>query len=125
MLEIKDLYVNYGAVHALNGVSMTVKDGEIVILGGIIRNSVSTTVKKIPLLGDIPVLGNLFKSTTKSNNKTELMVFLTPRVVRNPEDASSLTDAEKKKLSKPTLDQLNKGAGGDVKAKDTKKTGGH
>ncbi|MBX7134923.1 MAG: hypothetical protein K1X67_19830 [Fimbriimonadaceae bacterium] len=88
--------------------SVAVRDGETIILGGIIRNTVSTTVKKIPLLGDIPLLGNLFKSTDKTNQKTELMVFLTPRVVRNPDEASKLTDEERAKLSKPTQTQLDK-----------------
>jgi general secretion pathway protein D len=88
--------------------SVAVRDGETIILGGIIRNTVSTTVKKIPLLGDIPVLGNLFKSTDKTNSKTELLVFLTPRVVRNPEEAAKLTEEQKKQLSKPTQSQLDR-----------------
>lgn len=107
--------------------TIAVKDGETVVLGGIMRSTVSSTVKKVPLLGDIPVLGNLFRSTDKTNSKTELMVFLTPRVVRNPEEASKVTDDEKKKLSKPTQDQLNKANGGGVKADNTqkKKDGGN
>lgn len=105
--------------------TIAVKDGETVILGGIMRSTVTATTKKIPLLGDIPLLGNLFKSTDKSTNKTELMVFLTPRVVRNPEEAAKLTEEEKKKMSKPTQDQLNKAGGGSVKTSDTKKAGGN
>ena len=49
MLEIKDLYVNYGAVHALNGVSMTVKDGEIVSLIGANGAGKTTTLRTIPV----------------------------------------------------------------------------
>ena len=107
--------------------TVAVKDGETVVLGGIMRSTVSSTVKKVPLLGDIPILGNLFKSTDKTNSKTELMLFLTPRVVRNPDEASKLTDDEKKKLSKPTQDQLNKAIGGGVKTENTqkKKDGGN
>jgi general secretion pathway protein D len=105
--------------------TIAVKDGETVILGGIMRNTVTSTTKKIPLLGDIPILGNLFKSTDKSSTKTELMVFLTPRVVRNPEEAAKLTEEQKKKMSKPTQDQLNKAGGGSVKTSDTKKAGGN
>ncbi|MBS1706507.1 MAG: hypothetical protein JST40_11585 [Armatimonadetes bacterium] len=88
--------------------TVAVKDGETVILGGIIRNSVSSTVKKIPILGDLPILGNLFRSTTKENQKTELLVFLTPKVVRNPDEASKLTDEEKLRMSKQTQDAVNK-----------------
>lgn len=89
--------------------TVAVKDGETIILGGIIRNTVSSTVKKVPLLGDIPFLGNLFKSTTKDAQRTELLVFLTPRVVRNPDDASKLRQQLQDKLSKPSQDSL-KGA---------------
>jgi len=105
--------------------TIAVKDGETVILGGIMRSTVTATTKKVPLLGDLPVLGNLFRSTDKEKSKTELMVFLTPRVVRNPEDAAKITEEEKKKLSKPTQDQLNKTGGGSVKTNDTKKAGGN
>lgn len=94
--------------------TVAVKDSETIILGGIIRSTVSTTTKKIPLLGDIPILGNLFRSTDKSDQKTELLVFLTPRVVRDPAEAAKLTDEQKKQLSLPTQNQLNKsGAFGD------------
>lgn len=72
--------------------TVTVKDGETIILGGIIRSTVTATTRKIPLLGDIPILGNLFKTSTKENSKTELLVFLTPRIVRNPEEAGKLKD---------------------------------
>ncbi len=41
----------------------------------------SSTVSKVPLLGDMPVFGNLFKTTTKENSKTELIIFLTPRII--------------------------------------------
>src|SRR5579862_4761943 len=80
--------------------TVSVKDGETVILGGIIRNQVTSTVKKIPLLGDIPILGELFKSTSKDNTKTELMVFLTPHVVRNPDEAKGLREDQMKEMSK-------------------------
>jgi len=87
--------------------TVSVKDTETIILGGIIRNTVNATTKKIPLLGDIPLLGNLFKSTSREKAKTELMVFLTPRVVRNPEDAKKLVDEQKNLLSDPSKKSLN------------------
>ncbi|MBS1714244.1 MAG: hypothetical protein JST30_07890 [Armatimonadetes bacterium] len=88
--------------------TVAVKDGETIILGGIIRNTVTSTVKKIPLLGDIPILGNIFRSTDRSKNRTELLVFLSPRVVRNPDDAAKLRKNEQEKLSKSTQGDLKK-----------------
>lgn len=79
--------------------TVSVKDGDTIILGGIIRNNVTSTVKKIPLLGDLPLLGQLFRSTSKDNQKTELMVFLTPRVVRNPDEAQKLREEQSKSMS--------------------------
>lgn len=107
--------------------TVAVKDGDTIILGGIIRNTVTSTVRKVPLLGDIPILGNLFKSTDKRNNKTELMVFLTPRVVRNPDEATALRKAEQEKLSKQSLTDLQKtigGGGGEIQQTPVKKVGG-
>ncbi len=86
--------------------TVSVKDGETVILGGIIRNTVSSTVKKLPLLGDIPVLGNLFRSTSKEKVKTELLVFLTPHVVRNDDDARALRTSTEGQLSDATRKQV-------------------
>ena len=58
-----------------------VENGGTVVIGGIFTQNERTDINKVPLLGDIPVVGNLFKSTNKINNRTELLVFLTPRVV--------------------------------------------
>ena len=58
-----------------------VNNGETLVLGGIFDGSESSTVSKVPLLGDVPVFGNLFKTTTKENSKTELIIFLTPRII--------------------------------------------
>ncbi len=88
--------------------TVSVKDGETIILGGIIRNNVTSTVKKVPLLGDIPILGELFRSTSKGHVKTELMVFLTPRVVRNPEDARAMREAATKQLSPQSQKDIKK-----------------
>ncbi|MBV6458125.1 MAG: hypothetical protein HONBIEJF_01248 [Fimbriimonadaceae bacterium] len=88
--------------------TVAVKDGETIILGGIIRSTVSSTVKKIPILGDLPLLGQIFRSTDRTNQKTELLVFLTPRVVKNPEDAAKMTEEQRTRLSKPTQDQLKR-----------------
>jgi type IV pilus assembly protein PilQ len=58
-----------------------VNNGETLVLGGIFDGDENTTVNKVPLLGDMPVLGNLFKTTSKENNKTELIIFITPRII--------------------------------------------
>jgi type IV pilus assembly protein PilQ len=59
-----------------------VNDGQTVVLGGILDTTKSRSANKVPWLGDIPVLGNLFKSTTNINNKTELLIFITPKILR-------------------------------------------
>ena len=59
-----------------------VNDGQTVVLGGILDTTKSKSANKVPFLGDIPVLGNLFKSTTNINNKTELLIFITPKILR-------------------------------------------
>ncbi|MES1196271.1 MAG: type IV pilus secretin PilQ family protein, partial [Steroidobacter sp.] len=59
-----------------------VNDGQTVVLGGVQQTEKRNTVTKVPLLGDIPVLGNIFKSTVKTNNKDELLIFVTPKILR-------------------------------------------
>jgi general secretion pathway protein D len=88
--------------------TVSVQDGSTIVLGGIMRSTVRTTTKKIPLLGDIPILGELFKSREKNEVKTELLVFLTPRVVRNPEQAEQLKNDQVGGLSKAAKDQYQK-----------------
>ena len=63
--------------------NVMVEDGGTLILGGIYEEENSESVSKVPLLGDIPVVGNLFKSKTRSDKKTELLIFITPRIVDN------------------------------------------
>ena len=58
-----------------------VENGGTVVLGGIYQQVERNTVTKVPLLGDVPVLGNLFKNTARTNDKTELLVFITPKIV--------------------------------------------
>jgi type IV pilus assembly protein PilQ len=58
-----------------------VENGGTVVIGGIFEQNDSTTVPKVPFLGDLPYMGWMFKSTTRDTSRTELLVFLTPRVV--------------------------------------------
>jgi type IV pilus assembly protein PilQ len=59
-----------------------VGDGQTVVLGGILETTRRDSEKKVPYIGDIPVLGHLFKNTTKVNNKNELLIFVTPKILR-------------------------------------------
>jgi type IV pilus assembly protein PilQ len=59
-----------------------VNDGQTVVLGGILETTKSTAANKVPFLADIPILGYLFRSTTDINNKTELLIFITPKILR-------------------------------------------
>jgi general secretion pathway protein D len=69
-----------------------VDDGQIVVIGGLIQDAVRDGVEKVPVLGDIPLLGGLFTYKTRSRTKTNLMVFLRPTVLRDAQRAQSLTD---------------------------------
>jgi type IV pilus assembly protein PilQ len=60
-----------------------VDNGDTIVLGGIFQQETRTTTTKVPLLGDIPFLGYLFKTTAKTDNKTELLIFVTPRIVKD------------------------------------------
>jgi general secretion pathway protein D len=63
--------------------NVLVDDGSIIVLGGLVQDSVTSNVEKVPLLGDIPILGHLFRYETRRQQKTNLMVFLRPFVVRD------------------------------------------
>jgi general secretion pathway protein D len=71
--------------------SVAVDNGSTIALGGLIRDRVTEGATKIPLLGDIPGIGELFRSTTKQNTRTELVVLITPRVIGGAEDAKRIT----------------------------------
>lgn len=70
--------------------NLTLKSGDTAVLGGLILESDKLTEKKIPFLGDIPILGWLFKSRNTSRQKTNMMVFLTPKILRNSQDHRKL-----------------------------------
>jgi general secretion pathway protein D len=69
-------------------------NGQSVVIGGLMENDKNETDSKIPILGDIPWLGNLFKHKTKSGTKTELLIFLTPHIVMRPSDLIALSHNE-------------------------------
>ncbi len=72
--------------------AVMVEDSEIIVLGGLISDDVQEFERKVPLLGDIPLLGRLFKSTTSSRSKKNLVVFLKPTIVRNVSDMQMITN---------------------------------
>jgi general secretion pathway protein D len=96
-----------------------VEHGQTAVIGGLVKDQVSQTVRKVPLLGDIPLLGNLFKRTESTKSQTELLIFLTPQVVKNPGELADLSRqlrgemqrldvAVEKGLLQNHLDQLEK-----------------
>jgi general secretion pathway protein D len=70
--------------------NVLVNDGQIIVLGGLIDDNMQDSVEKVPVLGDIPLLGGLFRYKTRSHVKTDLMVFLRPTIIRNNEESVSL-----------------------------------
>ncbi|WP_460987745.1 type II secretion system secretin GspD [Sphingobium sp. TomTYG75] len=82
-----DLIINKREIET----TVTVDDGEILALGGLLDDNERKTIERIPLLSDIPGLGELFKSRSKSRSKTNLMVFIRPTILRSKEDAQRLT----------------------------------
>ena len=71
---------------------ITVDDGEIVGIGGLLDDNERRTIEKIPFLGDLPAIGNLFKSKSRSRAKTNLMVFIRPTILRSAADARAMTE---------------------------------
>jgi general secretion pathway protein D len=71
--------------------TLTVDDGEILAIGGLLNDDERRTIERIPLLSDIPLLGELFKSRSRSRTKTNLMVFIRPTILRTREDNRKLT----------------------------------
>ncbi len=82
-----DLIINKRQIET----TVTVDDGDILALGGLLDENERRTIEKIPLLGDIPLLGNLFKSRSRSKAKTNLMVFIRPTILTNRKDAADMT----------------------------------
>ncbi|MCJ8191273.1 type II secretion system secretin GspD [Sphingomicrobium aestuariivivum] len=70
---------------------LTVDDGEILAIGGLLDENERNTIEKIPLLGDIPLVGELFKSRSRAKSKTNLMVFIRPTIIRDAADARNMT----------------------------------
>jgi len=104
--EISDITKSVGTVDEVGPTfkktllrnTIVARDGETVVLGGLFQTDITQSVTKVPLLGDIPLLGLLFKRTKEVENKTSLLIFITPHVVRNSEDLERITSGSRKKL---------------------------
>lgn len=72
-------------------------DGQTVIIGGLMQNGKAESESKIPFLGDIPLLGNLFKHKITTDGKTELIIFLTPYIIRSQTEMASISEREREK----------------------------
>jgi general secretion pathway protein D len=74
---------------------VVVPDGKTVVIGGLMEDSKNKDAKKVPILGDIPLLGALFQNRSDQKSKTELLIFLTPHVVENAGELTTMTESEK------------------------------
>ncbi|MFT4651472.1 MAG: general secretion pathway protein D [Porticoccaceae bacterium] len=74
--------------------NVMIQDGELLILGGLIEGQTDNSASKVPFLGDIPIIGNLFKSSNKTDSAKVLMMFIRPTIIRTPEDAQALSKSK-------------------------------
>ena len=74
--------------------NVMIQDGELLVLGGLIEGTTGESESKVPFLGDIPILGNLFKSSNNSDREKVLMMFIRPTIIRTPEDANKLSQSK-------------------------------
>ena len=72
--------------------NVRIKDGETLVLGGMIQEEEKKEVSKFPLLGDLPVIGGVFRNTHTTNTKSELVIMVTPHIIKDTEDVASDTE---------------------------------
>jgi general secretion pathway protein D len=89
--------------------NVLIQDGELLVLGGLIEDQTNGSATKVPLLGDIPLLGRLFRSTDNSTAQSVLMMFIRPTIIRSAEDARNLSDSKYKHLIKRDLESKEGG----------------
>ncbi len=100
--ESETILINIGPTTTKRSTKTTVvvKDNQTVVIGGLMEEREEETVNKVPLLGDIPLLGWLFKNKTVEKRKTNLLVFLTPHIVRESEQLTHLTEKKSMEFAK-------------------------
>lgn len=96
--------------------TVMVDDGQVVVLGGLITDDQNESMQKVPLLGDVPLLGSLFRYKSKNKEKTNLMVFIRPRILR---DAATTTNVSNSKYDFIRAKQLEVKREGTAMLKDT------
>jgi len=79
---------------------ISISDGSTIVVGGLMRKESNETETKVPLLGDIPLLGWFFKSKSQEYKKTNLLIFITPRVVTDPEKIKKITEEKQLEFKK-------------------------
>ncbi len=78
---------------------VTVQDGQTIVIGGLISTRDEDREDKVPLLGDVPLVGNLFRTTSITKERTELLIVLTPRIINSPDDAKRVSDEQVEHLN--------------------------
>ena len=73
--------------------NIRIKDGETLVIAGMINEEEQKSIGKVPVLGDLPIIGTIFRSTTSEKKKNEMVIMLTPKIVTDTEDAVGNTDA--------------------------------
>jgi|TARA_B110000902_G_scaffold226313_1_gene264883 general secretion pathway protein D len=89
--------------------NVLIQDGEMLILGGLIEDQTGGSATKVPLLGDIPLLGRLFRSSSKTDSQSVLMMFIRPTIIRTADDARKLSDSKYRHLIKRDMDSEESG----------------
>jgi general secretion pathway protein D len=102
--EVSDLSKNTGvgdspiiAIRRIN-TSVVAANGQTVALGGLMKQQKGIIERKVPLLGDIPFIGHLFKVTENTDDRTELLILVTPTILTKTDDATKITDELKKEI---------------------------
>jgi hypothetical protein len=80
--------------------NIMVKDGQTIIIGGLFKEQLTSTDSQVPVIGDLPIVGALFKRTKDANIKTELVILITPHVINEPEELASASEQRENDISR-------------------------
>lgn len=107
--------------------TVVAEDGKTVVLGGLIGNNVQEVITKVPILGDIPILGWLFKRKETVEKKTNLLIFITPRIIRSADDLARVTQSNREAMNQfqktEMKDALKKNKYADAAMQNLEETG--
>ncbi len=104
LVEGKSLLENPYVYNRKISSKITVKNERTIVIGGLIRDDTVDIVQKVPVLGDIPILGLLFRKKTQNRIRTNLFIFITPHIITNEEDIKRITEEKRKEQEKFELD---------------------